>query len=371
METFLKSPEGKQITCSLRPQRRHGPRCDPGHRRSRPEARHGHQHRLALTACGPRSKPWSPASSTARSSAARCWGPSYAKRSGPSSPRSPYQKHIVTKAGVFEQATAAKISPMQVLEVTHTPPDGQNSSPELLKASAAASRPARAGRQARRRPLHLAAARARPRPLPRAARGGPHLERMRRHVPRRRDDFLRVLERRLGGRATWLARRPASTSAAAAGRVRRRRSSPAAASAASSSRPATYVPPGVRRPTSLAQLLDATPAEADRGVARLAPRCATPRRGRPRPPSEDASSRCRPVGCRRAASAVPADRRAPPRDHRRDGRGAATSTSPRAPSSGSRTPGSAAPTGRSATAVHPGVAGHAVIEYGNRSWRSA
>ena len=105
---------------------------------------------------------------------------------------------------------------------------------------------------------------------PEAAR---NLERTRLLYRDRRDAFLRSLERRLGGRATWLAPRGrASTCGCGCPTAcRRRRSSRAASSAAWSSPPGT---PTCRpaSPTSHLRLSFSTitPAQADRGVARLA-----------------------------------------------------------------------------------------------------
>ena len=99
-----------------------------------------------------------------------------------------------------------------------------------------------------------------------------HLERTRLLYRDRRDAFLRSLERRLGGRATWLPPRAGLQPVAAAARPGvgggdlRARRRPRRGRLARAHLRAAGRPDGA----PAAVVLDVTPAEADRGVARLA-----------------------------------------------------------------------------------------------------
>ena len=152
--------------------------------------------------------------------------------------------------------------------------------------AAAAPRPARAGREAGRRPLHVAAAGARPGRLPGPARGGPQPGAHAAAVPRP--------PRRLPALARAPARRPRHLARARAGfnlwlrlpdRVSEEEIFARGVERGVIVSPGhTYVPPGV--PTSHLRLSFSTmtPAQADRGVAAARARPARrPRRRRPRP----------------------------------------------------------------------------------------
>ena len=158
--------------------------------------------------------------------------------------------------------------------------------------AAAAPRPPRAGGEAGRRPLHVAAARARAGRLPRPARGGPAPGADAAPVPRaaRRASCARSSA---GSAAAppGSRRAPGSTSGCGCPTAyRRRRSSRAPPSAASSSRPGhTYVPPGVADGASAAVVLD--------------------RRRRPRPTAASRGSRS-PCATRSAAAGATARSRA-------------------------------------------------------------
>ncbi len=99
-----------------------------------------------------------------------------------------------------------------------------------------------------------------------------HLERTRLLYRDRRDAFLRSLERRLGGRATWLAPRAGfNLWLRLPERVSEEEIFARAAERGVIVSPGhTYVPPGVSTAHLRLSFSTATPAEADRGIARLA-----------------------------------------------------------------------------------------------------
>ena len=150
---------------------------------------------------------------------------------------------------------------------------------------------ARAGGEARGRPLHGAAAGPGPGRLPGPAEAAEHLERMRGIYRERRDAFLRALERRLGGRATWL--EPAAgfnlwlrlPDGAGEEEIFAR----AAERGVVVSPGRVYVPPGVGTRHLRLSFSTATEAEADRGLQRLARalRDATDGPRRQRSPEDD------------------------------------------------------------------------------------
>jgi DNA-binding transcriptional MocR family regulator len=99
-----------------------------------------------------------------------------------------------------------------------------------------------------------------------------HLERTRLVYRDRRDGFLRCLERRLGGKATWLAPRAGfNLWLRLPDRVSEEEIFARAADRGVIVSPGhTYVPPGVATAHLRLSFSTATPAEADRGIARLA-----------------------------------------------------------------------------------------------------